>query len=112
MITQRTALRLEQWAIEGSLVLFAVILVAGIGTGVLFAISVLAYHRRRTAQFKLIAVALGALFLRSFVGIGTVLGLVPMWLHHFIEHSLDFLIAAAVLYAVYAYAPGSLDTID
>ena len=36
------------------------------------------------------------------------LGVVPMPVHHFVEHSLDFLVAATVLYAVYAHAPGSV----
>ncbi len=97
------------WAVEGSLALLFVIGVAGIGTGVLFAISVVTYLRRRNTQFKLVSIAVGALFFRSVIGIGTVLGLVPMWAHHFLEHSLDFLIAATVLYAVYAHAPGTLD---
>jgi hypothetical protein len=31
-----------------------------------------------------------------------------MPVHHFVEHGLDFLIAAMILYAVYAHVPGSL----
>lgn len=107
MITETLPLQIDAWAIEGSIPLLAVILGAGLGTGVLFAVSVVAYVRRGGTQFKLISVAVGALFARSFVGIGTVFGVVPMWIHHFAEHSLDFLIAATVLYAVYAHAPGT-----
>jgi len=33
-----------------------------------------------------------------------------MLTHHFLEHSLDFFIAAVILYAVYAHAPGTLST--
>lgn len=94
--------------VTGSPVLLAVIVIAGVGTGVLFVVSLIAYHRRRTRQFLLISVAVGALLARTIVGAGTVLGYVPMWAHHFVEHSLDFFIAAVVLYAVYAYAPGTL----
>ncbi len=96
------------WGVEGSLPLLAVVFVAGLGTGLLFLVSLVAYRRRRSAQYALISVAVGALLARSVVGAGTVLGVVPMPVHHFLEHSLDFLIAAVVLYAVYAYAPGSV----
>jgi len=92
----------------GSFLLLGVIAVAGIGTGVLFLVSVVASRRRGGDQFRLISVAVGVLLARSIVGAGTVLGYVPMPVHHFLEHSLDFLIAAIVLYAVYAHAPGSL----
>ena len=94
--------------VQGSPVLLAVIACAGIGTGALFLVSLVAYRRRQTSQYRLISAAVGVLVLRSLVGAGTVLGIVPMPVHHFVEHSLDFLIAATVLYAVYAYAPGSL----
>ena len=96
------------WTVEGSILLLAVALVAGVGTGVLFVVSVAAYRRRRRAQYRLIAVAVGALLFRSVVGAGTILGVVPMPVHHFLEHGLDFLIAALVLYAVYAHAPGAV----
>jgi len=96
------------WGVEGSLPILAVVFVAGAGTGLLFLVSLVAYRRRRGAQYGLISVAVGALFARSLVGAGTVFGVVPMPVHHFLEHSLDFLIAAVVLYAVYAYAPGSV----
>ncbi|GAA0717508.1 hypothetical protein J2744_000564 [Halorubrum trapanicum] len=99
---------LTGWAVEGSLPILAVVVVAGVGTGVLFAVSLVAYRRRRTAQYRLIALAVGALLARSVVGGGTVLGVVPMPVHHLLEHSLDFLIAALVLYAVYAHAPGAV----
>lgn len=98
----------DGWSVEGSLLLLAVALVAGIGTGVLFVISVVAYRRRRGTQYRLIAAAVGVLLFRSVVGAGTILGVVPMPIHHFLEHSLDFLIAAIVLYAVYAHAPGAV----
>ena len=96
------------WGVEGSLPLLAVVFVAGLGTGLLFLVSLVAYRRRRSAQYALISVAVGALLARSVVGAGTVLGVVPMPVHHYLEHSLDFLIAAVVLYAVYAHAPGSV----
>ena len=88
-----------------SVPLLSIICLAGIGTTVLFLISVIAYRRRRTPQYLLIMAALCALVLQSFVGAGTVFGFVPMIAHHLIEHTLDFLIAALILYAVYRSGP-------
>ncbi|GAB6878386.1 hypothetical protein JCM17823_06600 [Halorubrum gandharaense] len=98
----------EGWGVEESLAVLAIVVAAGIGTGILFLISFVAYRRRQRRQYLLISVAVGALLARSVVGAGTVLGYVPMPVHHFLEHSLDFLIAATILYAVYAHAPGSV----
>lgn len=94
-------------SVEGSLLLFAIVLLAGLGTGILFSISLLAYWQRRSVRYLLITVAVGALFLRSIVGIGTVLGYTPMMVHHLIEHSFDFIIASLVLYAVLRSKPDS-----
>lgn len=94
--------------VEGSMLLLGVISLACAGTGVLFAISVVAWSRRRSRRYLLIAVAVGALFLRSIVGIGTVFGAVPMVVHHLVEHSFDFLIAALILYAVVRNRPTRL----
>ncbi len=101
----------DAWpGVEGSLPLLGVILLAGVGTGVLFVMSLLAYLDRRTTRYLLITIAVGALFGRSIIGIGTVFGLVPMPIHHLLEHSLDFLIAAVILYAVVRNKPTHLET--
>lgn len=102
-----------EWpGVEGSLLLLGVILLAGVGTGLLFVASVVACLRRRSTRYVLITIAMGALFARSLVGFGTVSGVVPMTYHHVIEHSLDFLIAALVLYAVYLSKPASSVSLD
>lgn len=88
-------------SVRGSILLLIVIALAGFGTGALFVIGLVAYLRRRSRQYLLITVAIGALCVRSAIGAGTVLGVVPMTLHHFLEHGLDFLIAALVLYTVH-----------
>lgn len=95
--------------VEGSLLLLSVIALAGVGTGLLFAISVLAYRQRGSMRYLLVMVAVGALFWRTIVGFGTVLGVVPMPVHHLTEHSLDFLIAAIVLYALLREKPSQLE---
>ena len=89
----------EVAAVEGSPVLLGIVLLAGVGTGLLFAVSLLAYRQRRSVRYLLVTVAVGALFFRSVVGAGTVLGYTPMIVHHVVEHTFDFLIAALVLYA-------------
>ena len=96
-------------SVEGSLLLFGIVVLAGLGTGILFVVSFLAYWQRRSVRYLLIAVAVGALFLRSIVGIGTVLGYTPMVVHHLIEHTFDFLIASLILYAVLRSKPDTPD---
>lgn len=96
-------------AVEGSPVLFGVVLLAGLGTGLLFAVSLLAYRQRRSTRYLLVTVAVGALFVRSIVGAGTILGYTPMVVHHLVEHTFDFLIAALVLYAVFRARPPSFE---
>lgn len=81
--------------------LFGVIILASLGTTGLFATSLIAFIRRQTRRYLLVMVALGALVVRTVIGLGTVLGLVPMTAHHLIGHSVDFLIATLLLYAVY-----------
>lgn len=99
-------------SLEGTSLLLAVISAAAIITGILFTVSLVAYLRRRSRQYLLIAIAMGALWLRSIVGASTVYGIVTMTHHHLIEHALDVIIGVLVLYAVYAYAPGTFRTDD
>ncbi|WP_265108325.1 DUF7471 family protein [Halosolutus halophilus] len=82
-------------------VLIVIIVLAVLGTTVLFCCGVVAYWRRRSTRYLLITIVLGLLVVRSLVGLGTVFGLVPMTVHHLVEHSFDFTIAVLVLYAVY-----------
>ena len=86
-------------------VLVAVIALAVVGTALLFAVGLVAYSRRRSTRYLLITVVLGMLVARSIVGLGTVLGLVPMTVHHLVEHGFDFLIAVLILFAVYRSGP-------
>ncbi|MFC4438934.1 MULTISPECIES: DUF7471 family protein [Natrialbaceae] len=88
-------------------VLLAVIVLAAAGTTVLFCIGAVAYSRRRSTRYLLITIVLGLLMTRSLVGLGTVFGLVPMTIHHLVEHGVDFTIAVLVLYAVYRSGPGA-----
>lgn len=85
--------------------LWAVVVLASIGTTLLFVVGVIAYRRRRTFRYLLITVVLGVLVVRTIVGIGTILGFVPMTVHHLVEHGFDFLMAALILYAIYRVGP-------
>lgn len=86
-------------------ILLAIIALAVVGTVFLFGVGLIAYLRRRTTRYFLITSVLAMLVARSIVGLGTVFGLVPMTVHHLLEHSFDFLIAITVLYAVYRSGP-------
>ena len=87
--------------VQGSRTLLAIIALAGIGTTAVFALSIVAYRRRRQKSYLLISIAVGLLVLRTVVGFGTVRGITPMLYHHVIEHTSDFLIATLVLAAAY-----------
>ncbi len=90
--------------VEG-FVLLAILALATTGTAILFGVALAAYTRRRTPVYLLLTVALGLLVARSVVGFGTALGLVPMPVHHLLEHGADFALAVIVLFAVYRMGP-------
>ncbi len=81
--------------------LFAGLVLAGLGTITLFCIGLTALHRRRSLPYLLITLALGALVLRTVIGWGTAVGVVPMTIHHFLEHGLDCFVAVLLLGTVY-----------
>lgn len=81
--------------------LLVVLALATLGTAALFLVGLLGYRRRQSRVYLLLTLALGLLVARSVVGFGTALGLVPMSLHHLIEHGSDFVVATLVLYALY-----------
>ncbi|AHG01483.1 hypothetical protein HALLA_03580 (plasmid) [Halostagnicola larsenii XH-48] len=88
-----------------SVLLLGVIILAALGTTVLFLGSLVAFWRRRTAPYLGITIALALLVIRTLVGFGTLSGVVPMPIHHLVEHSFDFFIAVVILYT--AYSTGS-----
>ena len=86
-------------------VLVAVIVLAAIGTTLLFLAGLVVYRRRRTGAYLLVTVVLGLLVARSIVGLGTVFGVVPMSVHHLVEHGVDLMIAGTIIWAVYRRGP-------
>jgi hypothetical protein len=77
------------------------IVIAGLLTAVLLGLGMAVFVRRRSRSYLLIALALLALFGRSVVAGGTLLGLISPGLHHLLEHGLDIIMAALVVAAVY-----------
>jgi hypothetical protein len=96
------------WLTGTEAVLLLVVLgLATLGTTTLFLVGVVGYRRRGNRVYLLVAVALGLLVTRSVLGFGTALGLVPMPVHHLVEHGSDVAIAALLLYALYHVGPPS-----
>jgi heme A synthase len=86
-----------------ALALLAVLALTTVGTLALFGVALVATRRRRSRSYTLLTIAIGLLVARSVVGIGTVLGQVPMVVHHLIEHTTDFAIAVLILSAAYLF---------
>ncbi|MFB6196058.1 MAG: hypothetical protein ABEI80_07785 [Haloplanus sp.] len=91
--------------------LLALLALTTAGTLVLFGIALVAARRRGSRPYTLLTAAIGLLVVRSIVGVGTVLGHVPMVGHHVVAHTIDFTIALLVLGAAYLAtdAPKSVD---
>jgi len=81
--------------------LLMVIGLATLGTAALFLVVTLGALRRRTRTYLLLTVAIGLLVVRSVVGLGTVLGAVPMAVHHLVGHGVDLSIALLILAAIF-----------
>ena len=86
-------------------ILVALLVLAGIGSVIVFTLAVLALHRRRSTPHLLIVGALGALVGRTVVGLSVYAGLLTTEFHHVIEHGLDVVIAVLLLGAIYAVGP-------
>ena len=77
------------------------ILLSGLASVVLVSAGAVALVRRRSRSFLLVALALGTLAAKAFVGVATILLSLPADLHHTMEHGLDFVTATCLLLAVY-----------
>ena len=97
-----------EWLSGTEATLLVIVLgLATLGTTAMFLIGLTGYRRRRSRVSLLVSAALGLLVGRSVVGFGTALGIVPMPIHHLIEHGSDFAVATLVLYALYRSGPPS-----
>lgn len=78
-----------------------ILAIAGLGAGLLVAVSSLAVFRRRSLPYVLVTLAIGTLLLRSFLGTVMLGGLVSGHSHHFLEHVLDVLVVGLLFTAVH-----------
>ena len=86
-------------AAEPSLVI--VLALAGAGSLVVAGLASVAFARRRSRSYLLVAAALGTLAARTGVAGLSLGGLLETNLHHLLEHGLDVAMAALVIAAVY-----------
>jgi len=99
------------WLGQGeATVLLVLIGLATLVTAALFLVAAAGVARRRNRTYALLSVAIGLLVVRSLVGLGTVMGAVPMPVHHLAGHGVDLSIAVLVLAAIFAVdSPGSTE---
>jgi len=81
--------------------LMAIHALAGVGSGLLFALGVAAFARRGSRSYLLVVLALSALLTRTAVSLLAVFGPLDPALHHLAEHGLDAMVATFLLLAVY-----------
>lgn len=81
--------------------LAVVLLVAGLVTAILAGLGLAVVVRRRSRSYILVAAALVVLFARTLIAGAAMTGLVGDPGHHFLEHSLDVIMASLVIAAVY-----------
>lgn len=78
-----------------------ILAIAGLGAGLLVAVSSLALFRRQSLPYVLVTLAIGALLLRSFLGTVMLGGLLSGHSHHFLEHVLDVIVVGLLFTAIY-----------
>lgn len=90
---------LQSLAMDWTLVV--VLVLAALGSAVLTGTAIAVYVRRRARSHLLVALALATLLARTAVAGASFTGLISQDIHHVIEHSLDVVMAALVVAAVY-----------
>lgn len=100
---------MTQFPAEYTPLLVALLVFAALGTIALLGLALAAYRQRGTRPYLLVVVVLVLLVARTVVGMGTVFAVVPMLAHHLINHTIDLLTAAVLLYAVYTTPLGTAD---
>lgn len=88
-------------ALIGDVALPTVLAITGIVSLAVLGLGVVAFAKRRSRSYLLIAMALGTLVGRTLVGGLAMDGMVSMELHHLVEHMLDGVMAVLLLAAVY-----------
>ena len=81
--------------------LLVIVAASALVATLLFGLGVVAYRRRRSRAYLLVAVGLGVLLARPLLGALSVTALVPADTHHALEHGFDVLLLVLFLAAVY-----------
>lgn len=84
----------------GEYLLYAVLVIAGLGSTLLVGTPMLVLLRRRSLSYFLVTLALAALVLRSLLGAVMVGDLISAHIHHILEHVLDVVVIALLFIAV------------
>lgn len=84
-----------------SLGMLALLTLGAALTAVVAGLAIAAFVRRRSRPYLLVALALSTLVARTATGIAGYATVVGPELHHFLEHTLDVVMAALVIAAVY-----------
>lgn len=82
-------------------VVLGVHVLAGVGSGLLFALGAAALGQRGSRSYLLVVLALAALVARTVVSGLAMFGPLGPGVHHFAEHALDAMLATFLLGAVY-----------
>ena len=83
------------------IILLCLLILAGLAAAVLVSLGLIAFSRQQSRSYLLIVLALGTLICKAFAGGFTIVGILPGDLHHFVEHSLDLVMAMLLIAAVY-----------
>jgi heme A synthase len=83
------------------LALVPILAFGGLASAALAGLGIIAFSRRRSRSYLLIALALVALALKALLGGLWVIEVIPTMRHDLLEHGLDLSIAAFLIAAVY-----------
>lgn len=82
-------------------VTFIFICLGGVVAAVLTTLAVVAFLQRRSRVYMFVALAVGTLASKAFIGIATIIGPLSAAHHHTIEHGLDLVMGICLVCAIY-----------
>lgn len=97
---------LEMPSVGESFVVSVLVVLSVVTSAALALIAVLAFRRRPSLSYLLVAAALVLFAVKALVGGLTVAGLLGFDAHYAVEHGLDFLMALLLIGAIYAARSG------
>ena len=82
-------------------ILFCLILLAGLAAAALVSLGLIAFSRRQSRSYLLVVLALCTLICKALAGGLAIVGILPIDVHHLVEHGLDLVMAILLIAAVY-----------